>query len=62
MELRKEKAKLLGFNSYNEFILSNRMAKEEKNVYNLLDMIREKALIKTKNGYQELLEFVFKIM
>ena len=58
LELRKEKAKLLGFNSYNEFILSNRMAKEEKNVYNLLDMIREKALIKAKKDYQELLEFV----
>ena len=28
LELRKEKAKLLGFKSYNEFVLSNRMAKE----------------------------------
>ena len=34
------------------------MAKEEKNVYNLLDMIREKALIKAKKDYNELLEFV----
>ena len=58
LELRKEKAKLLGFKSYNEFVLSNRMAKEEKNVYNLLDMIREKALIKTKKDYNELLNFV----
>ena len=58
LELRKEKAKLLGFKSYNEFVLSNRMAKEEKNVYNLLDMIREKALIKAKKDYNELLEFV----
>ena len=55
LELRKEKAKLLGFKSYNEFVLSNRMAKEEKNVYNLLDMIREKALIKAKKDYNELL-------
>ena len=30
LELRKEKAKLLGFKSYNGFVLSNRMAKEEK--------------------------------
>ena len=58
LDLRKEKAKLLGFKSYNEFVLSNRMAKEEKNVYNLLDMIREKALIKAKKDYNELLEFV----
>ena len=58
LELRKEKAKLLGFKSYNEFVLSNRMAKEEKNVYNLLDMIREKALIKAKKDYNELLNFV----
>ena len=58
LELRKEKAKLLGFKGYNEFVLSNRMAKEEKNVYNLLDMIREKALIKAKKDYNELLEFV----
>ena len=58
LELRKEKAKLLGFKSYNEFVLSNRMAKEEKNVYNLLDMIREKALIKAKKDYNELLSFV----
>ena len=34
------------------------MAKEEKYVYNLLDMIREDALIKAKKDYQELLEFV----
>ena len=60
LELRKEKAKLLGFKSYNEFVLSNRMAKEEKNVYNLLDMIREKALIKAKKDYNELLDFVQK--
>ena len=58
LELRKEKAKLLGFKSYNEFVLSNRMAKEEKNVYDLLDMIREKALIKAKKDYNELLNFV----
>ena len=58
LELRKEKAKLLGFKSYNEFVLSNRMAKEEKNVYHLLDMIREKALIKAKKDYNELLNFV----
>jgi len=60
LELRKEKAKLLGFKSYNEFVLSNRMAKKEKNVYNLLDMIREKALIKAKKDYNELLDFVQK--
>ena len=32
LKLRKEKAKLLGLNSYNEYVLSNRMAKNEKNV------------------------------
>ena len=58
LKLRKEKAKLLGFNSYNEYVLSNRMAKNEKNVYDLLNMIREKSLIKAKKDYEELLNYV----
>ena len=58
LKLRKEKAKLLGFNSYNEYVLSNRMAKNEKNVYDLLNMIREKSLIKAKKDYEELLKYV----
>jgi Zn-dependent oligopeptidase len=34
------------------------MAKNEKNVYDLLNMIREKSLIKAKKDYEELLNYV----
>ena len=58
LELRKEKAKLLGFDTFADFILSNRMAKNEKNIYDLLYQIREKSLITGKKDYDTLFSFV----
>ncbi len=45
---RLEKAKLMGYENYAEFVLEDRMAKHADNVYNLLDQIWAPALDKAK--------------
>ena len=57
LELRKEKAKLLGFKSYNEYVLSNRMAKNENNINEFQNRIRDKVINKAKEEYKLLLDF-----
>jgi peptidyl-dipeptidase Dcp len=46
--LRLEKAKLMGYEDFASFVLEERMAKNEKNVYNLLDELWTPALNKAK--------------
>ena len=46
--LRLEKAKLMGYKDYASFVLEERMAKNETNVYNLLDELWTPALKKAK--------------
>ncbi|MFL9838270.1 M3 family metallopeptidase [Flavobacterium sp. ST-75] len=48
VNLRMEKAKLLGHKSHADYILEERMAKTPENVYKLLDQIWEPALKKAK--------------
>ena len=48
VNLRMEKAKLLGYKSHADYILEERMAKTPENVYKLLDQIWEPALKKAK--------------
>ncbi|HBA30912.1 MAG TPA: peptidase M3, partial [Parabacteroides goldsteinii] len=45
---RLDKAKLLGYEDFAAFVLDENMAKNEKNVYNLLDQIWTPALKKAK--------------
>ena len=45
---RLEKARLMGYDNYAEFVLEERMAKHAENVYNLLDQIWTPALAKAK--------------
>lgn len=45
---RQDKAKLLGYEDFAAFVLDENMAKNEKNVYNLLDQIWTPALKKAK--------------
>ncbi|MDR0698811.1 MAG: M3 family metallopeptidase [Tannerella sp.] len=52
--LRLEKAKLLGYENYAAFALENRMAKNEKNVYELLDNVWVPALAKAKEEAADL--------
>lgn len=48
LKLRLEKAKLLGFDSFADFTLDNKMAKNPSNVYDLLNKIWNAALPKAK--------------
>jgi peptidyl-dipeptidase Dcp len=52
--LRLEKAKLMGYANYADFVLEERMAKNEKNVYELLDNVWAPALIKAKDEAADL--------
>ena len=57
VELRQEMSHILGFKNYNEYILSNRMAKNEENINNFHQSIIDKALPKAKKEYDTLLNF-----
>ena len=57
VDLRQELAHILGFKNYNEYILSNRMAKNEENVKKFQQDIIDKALPKAKEEYETLLNF-----
>lgn len=48
VNLRLQKAKLMGFKDYASFVLDNQMAKNSENVYNLLNQIWEPAVKKAK--------------
>jgi peptidyl-dipeptidase Dcp len=52
--LRLEKARLMGYENYAAFALENRMAKNEKNVYELLDNVWTPALAKAKEEAADL--------
>jgi peptidyl-dipeptidase Dcp len=52
--LRLEKARLMGYDNYASFALENRMAKNEKNVYKLLDDVWAPALAKAKEEAADL--------
>ncbi|MBN2348596.1 MAG: M3 family metallopeptidase [Bacteroidales bacterium] len=58
--LRLERAKLLGYESHAAFILSDNMAKEPKNVYQLLDRLWDAALPNAKAEAAELQKLIDK--
>ncbi len=51
---RLEKARLMGYDNYAEFVLEERMAKHAENVYNLLDQIWTPALAKAKEELSDI--------
>jgi len=60
VNLRVEKANLLGFNSYAEFVLDNNMAKTPEKVFELLNTIWDAALPTVKNEAKEMQEMIKK--
>ncbi len=54
VDLRLKKAKLMGFKDYASFSLDNQMAKNSKNVYNLLNQIWEPAVKKAKEELDDI--------
>ncbi|MDR0537558.1 MAG: M3 family metallopeptidase [Tannerellaceae bacterium] len=54
VNLRLEKAKLLGYSNYASYVLEERMAKNEENVYTLLNKLWEPALRVTANELSDI--------
>lgn len=54
VEKRLEKAQLMGYDTYAAFVLEDRMAKNEKNVYDLLDELWTPALNKAKDELKDI--------
>ncbi len=59
VNLRLEKARLLGYNTWADYRLTDRMAKKPQNVYDLLDKIWDKALPAAKNEAAELQKMIY---
>ncbi len=55
--LRYDRARLLGHKNHADYVLENRMAKNIKNVYLLLNKLRKSAFPAAKKEYAELLKF-----
>jgi len=60
VELRKQKAELLGFSSWADFALDNRMAKTPANVYKLLDQVWTPALHQANNELKSMQNIIDK--
>ena len=58
VKLRDERAKLLGFDNYAEFVIDNNMAKTPENVYNFLHKVWEPALEVSKNERDEIQKII----
>ncbi len=58
VKLRAEKAKLLGYQTYAEWILEERMAERPESVHSFLDDLLEKALPAAKREVEELKSFM----
>lgn len=57
VSLRAEQASLLGYNSYADYVLEERMAEAPSKVRNFLDDLLQRAFPKAKEEYEELKEF-----
>ncbi|WP_297333980.1 M3 family metallopeptidase [Flavobacterium sp.] len=60
VNLRSERAKLLGYESHAAYVLEERMAKTPENVYTLLDQLWEPALAKAKQEETDIKELMRK--
>ncbi len=58
VKLRDQRAKLLGFENYAEYIIDNNMAKTPENVYNFLNQVWEPALEVAKNERDEMQKMI----
>lgn len=57
LELRREKAQLLGFSNYAEYSLATKMAEDTDQVIGFLDDLAAKSLPEAQREYQELCDF-----
>jgi peptidyl-dipeptidase Dcp len=60
-ELRAKKSKILGFKTYADFVLSNRMAESTENVNSFLDQLLAASLPYAKKEYSEMQEFAYRL-
>jgi len=57
VKLRSEKARILGFDTYADFVLSDRMAKTPKDVFNFIEDLTKHSLDKAKAEVEEVTDF-----
>jgi len=60
IQLRAQRAKLLGYKSHSDLVLEPRMAKTPQNVFNLLDNLWSKAIPVAKNEVKEMQKIIDK--
>ena len=53
-DLKHERAKILGFDNYADYILEERMAENQKNIFNLLDNLYDASIGYAKNDLKEI--------
>jgi len=61
VQLKHKRAKILGFNTYADYVLDDRMAESVKNVYNLLDDLYDNCFEGAKNDLNELKAYAKKL-
>ena len=60
-ELKHKRAQLLGFSNYADYILQERMAEKQENIYNLLDNLYDSCIDHAKNDLKQIAELAEKL-
>ena len=56
-----KRAQLLGYNNYADYILQERMAEKQENIYNLLDNLFESCIDHAKNDLKQIEDLARKL-
>ena len=60
-DLKHKRAQLLGFSNYADYILQERMAEKQENIYNLLDNLYDSCIDHAKNDLKQIAELAEKL-
>ena len=60
-DLKHKRAKLLGYENYADYILQERMAENQKNIYNLLDNLYESCVDHARNDLKQIADLAKKL-
>ena len=60
-DLKHRRAQLLGFSNYADYILQERMAEKQENIYNLLDNLYDSCIDHAKNDLKQIMDLAKKL-